>query len=82
MSRRKGPRRVRDIDRPIENLATHPTETVTPKVLADQQRCDRRTIMKLVEAGKLDGYRVGREWRITIASARKTFAAEHHRHAS
>lgn len=77
-------RLLRDIDRPIQDLATHPTETVTPKVLANYPPvcCDVRTILRMVDAGSLVGYKVGREWRITVASAREAFPVERHRAAS
>ena len=70
--RRKTTRRLRHIDQPIVDLDTHPVETVTPKVLATCPRvcCDVRTIIRMIESGALVGYKVGREWRITTASAR------------
>jgi hypothetical protein len=75
-------RLLRDIDRPIQHLPTHATETVTPKVLAANQRCDVRTILRMVESGALIGYKVGREWRIVTESARQAFPVEQHRAAS
>lgn len=75
MTRRRGKRRPRDIDQPITDLATHPTETVTPKVLAENQRCDVRTIIRMIEEGALVGYKVGREWRVTTESVRAAFKA-------
>lgn len=79
---RKTQRRLRDIDAPILDLGSHPTETVTPKVMAAHERCDVRTILRMVEQGALVGYRVGREWRISVASARAVFHVQLHRAAS
>lgn len=78
--RRRTKRRLRDIDRPIVDLATHPTPAVTPAVLAAYGPidCDERTIIKMAQAGALVGYKVGREWRITVLSARRAFPVETH----
>jgi len=80
--RRRTARRKRDIDQPITDLSTHPTETVTPAVLAAHQRCDARTIIRMIECQTLVGYKVGREWRVLTASAREMFPLGTERRAS
>jgi hypothetical protein len=46
---------------------------VTPGDLARMPHinCDPRTIVRMID--KLDGYRVGRNWRIPIGAARRAF---------
>lgn len=66
-------RRQRLVDRPIVDLATHQPHEVTLKVLADYAEVDRRTITRMITAGKLKAHRVGREWRIATEDARTAF---------
>ena len=60
-------------DRPITSLATHTAEFVTVKALAAHLQCDRRTVMKMIEAGALPVVKVGRSYRIATEDARRAF---------
>lgn len=62
---------------PLRDLATHDFPWVSPPELADYLRCDRRSIVRMLELGAIKGaYRVGRCWRIPTAVARETFHRE------
>lgn len=58
---------------PLEDLNTYDWPYVTPGDLArlPHVNCDPRTILRMIR--ELDGYRVGRNWRIPTASARRAF---------
>ena len=58
---------------PITNLASCEYHFATPKELAACERCDVRTILRMIAAGSLYAYKVGRRWRIPIEEARKAF---------
>jgi hypothetical protein len=58
------------------NLATHPKPYVHVKPLARSQDCDPRRILRMIRAGALKAYRVGREWRIPIDEACRAFHVE------
>lgn len=62
---------------PLVNLATHEWPFVTPPDLARYLACDPRTIVRMIEAGSLNAYKVGRNWRIPTNEARRAFHAEH-----
>lgn len=64
---------------PLVNLATHDYQFVTPPELAAYLKCDRRTILRMIDTGALRAYRVGRNWRIATADARCAFPVEHTR---
>lgn len=62
---------------PLFSLATHEYPWVSPPELADYLKCDRRSILRMIELGAIKGaYRVGRCWRIPTAIARATFPVE------
>jgi excisionase family DNA binding protein len=60
----------RTVDEPIVNLSTHAAREVTVKVLAAFVECHPRTIIRMIQNGRLRARRVGREWRIPIVYAR------------
>lgn len=55
------------------DLATHPRQFVHVKPLARSQGVDPRTIRRMIQAGSLYAYRVGREWRVPIEDACRAF---------
>jgi len=61
---------------PLEDLAHHAYPWVTAPELAAYLQCDHRTVLRMIEAGSLDAYRVGRSWRIPTEGARRTFHVE------
>lgn len=74
---RRTARRVRAIDQPIEDLASHASREVTVAVLAEYEDCDERTIIRMIAAGVITGcYKVGREWRIPTRAACVAFKVE------
>lgn len=75
---RRAQRRQRRCDESIVDLKTDSREVVTPKVLAAYEDCDVRTIIKMLEHGPLQGYRLGREWRVFVSSARAAFSPKKH----
>lgn len=63
--------------RPIVDLATHDSTYVTPPEIARFLPCDARTVVRMIEAGKIPGaYRAGRNWRIPTPVARRVFHME------
>lgn len=74
-------RRHRRIDQPIADLATHPPLFVTVNVLAEYLEVERDTIVRMITAGSLFAYKVGREWRIPTQSAQAAFPTWHSRRA-
>lgn len=56
----------------IIDLATWDRPFVTVSALAVHLECDQRTIIRLIHGGDLDARKVGRQWRIDVASARRT----------
>lgn len=71
-------RLTRSCDAPITDLARHPSLEVTVAVLAAFKECDERTVVRMIAAGTLDAYKVGREWRIPTNAARAAFHVERH----
>jgi len=71
----------RSIDQPIRDLATHQPREVTVPVLSSYLEVDDRTVTRMIAAGKLHAYKVGREWRISVASLRRAFPVEQHQRA-
>lgn len=69
--------RLRSLDRPIHNLATHDSEFVTVKVLADYLECDERKVIRMLDAGSFDYVRTGREYRIFTSSIRQRLTVPH-----
>jgi len=63
---------------PLIDLATHEFPWVTPPELASYLPCDRRTILRMIAAGSLDAYQIGRHWRIPIDEARRAFHVKAH----
>lgn len=61
---------------PLEDLARHTFPWVSAPELAEHLQCDHRTILRMIEAGALDAYRVGRCWRIPTDDARRAFHVE------
>ncbi len=57
----------------LVDLESYEWPYVTPDDLArlPHVNCDPRTIIRMID--KLEGYRVGRSWRIPTAAARKAF---------
>lgn len=55
------------------DLATHPKSYVHVKPLARSQDCDPRRILRMIRAGSLRAYRVGREWRVLTDDACRAF---------
>lgn len=55
------------------DLATHRRPFVTAGELAGYLGVHRRTIVRMIEGGSLDGVKVGRQWRIPTEAARVTF---------
>lgn len=39
-------------------------EVFTPQEAADRLRCNKRTVLRLLKAGTLPGFRIGSDWRI------------------
>lgn len=70
------------IDQPISDLAAHEARAVTVHVLAAYLEVDERTVTRLINAGTLYAYKVGREWHISTASIRRAFPVEPHQRAS
>jgi excisionase family DNA binding protein len=58
---------------PLVDLATYAHPFVTPRELATYLPCDPRTILRMIDAQSLHAYRVGRNWRVPIAEARRAF---------
>lgn len=58
---------------PLLDLSTHEWPWVTPPELARYLKCDRRTILRMIDADTLLAYRVGRNWRIPTDEARDAF---------
>jgi len=75
-------RLLRSIDEPIHDLAAHTAREVTVRVLSTYLEVDDRTVTRLIAAGTLHAYKVGREWRISVASIRRSFPVEPHQRAS
>jgi excisionase family DNA binding protein len=59
------------------DLKSHTFPWVTPPELAGYLKCDPRTILRMIEAGTLYAYRVGRNWRIPTEEARQSFHGQH-----
>lgn len=59
--------------RPIRDLMTHERGYVTPPELAHYVDCDPRTVRRMIEAGSLVAFKVGRDWRIPTNEARRAF---------
>lgn len=57
----------------LTDLDTFPCAWVTPPELAEYLDCDRRTILRMIDAGSLPAIRVGRNWRIPVAEAKRRF---------
>ena len=55
------------------DLATYAKAYVTASALAAYLEVDRRTIVRMIATGALDGVKVGRAWRIPTDAARETF---------
>jgi excisionase family DNA binding protein len=49
---------------------------VTPATLAGYLSVHERTIMRMIDAGALHAFKVGREWRIPTDEARRVFPVE------
>jgi len=60
----------------VVDLATWPLRYVTPPELARYLESDPRTIIRMIEAGVLRAHRVGKQWRIPIGEARRSFPVE------
>jgi excisionase family DNA binding protein len=60
----------------LESWDTWPLRSVTPPVLAEFVGCDRRTIVRMIEAGSVIAFRVGRTWRIPVSEARRAFPVQ------
>lgn len=61
----------------FDSIEACPYTWLTPKELAYCLRpCDVRTLLRMIHLGTLHGYRVGRSWRIPIASARSAFPSQ------
>lgn len=58
---------------PLIDYDTFPHAWVTPRELAAFVECDTRTILRMIECGKVDACRAGRRWRIDISAARRAF---------
>lgn len=57
----------------LVSLADFPFDYVTPPELAAYIPCDRRTLVRMIEAGSIGAYRVGRNWRIPVEEAQRAF---------
>lgn len=57
----------------LVSYATFPFDWVTPQELAQKIDCDVRTIRRMIAAGSIGAYRVGRNWRIPIDMAERAF---------
>lgn len=57
----------------LVTYAAFPFDWVTPPELAAKVKCDRRTILRMIDYGKIGAYRVGRNWRIPIEDAEIAF---------
>lgn len=68
-----GRRPHRVIDQPILDLATHPAPYMTTYVLAEYLEVHPRTIQRMILAGSLHAFKVGKEWRIPTAEAQQAF---------
>lgn len=62
-----------DIDPNDFNLATHQGRYVSATLLASYLDVDRRTIVRMIQHGSLEGIRVGRAYRIPTEAARRVF---------
>jgi excisionase family DNA binding protein len=40
---------------------------LTPDEIADKLRVDQDTVLRWLKRGELPGYKVGRQWRVTLA---------------
>jgi excisionase family DNA binding protein len=60
------------------DLAGHQRPFVSVAALADYLDTERRTIIRMIATGALQGVKVGREWRVTTESARQAFHVQHH----
>jgi len=63
----------REEQRALFDLATHRRPFATAGELAGYLGVHRRTIVRMIETGALDGVKVGRQWRIPTEAARSTF---------
>jgi len=61
----------------LVDLATHQHPWVSTPELATYLDCDPRTLLRMID--QLDGYKVGRGWRIPIESARRAFPVKRQR---
>jgi hypothetical protein len=68
---RRARNRLRAIDTPIIDIATHPGPYITAAVLADWLDVDARSVTRFIERGILRGFKAGREWRIPTADAQR-----------
>jgi len=68
MSRRH---RLRAIDTPIIDLRSHQGPYITAAVLAEWLDVNSHTVRRLIQRGKLSGFKAGREWRIPTADAQR-----------
>ena len=65
MSKRTVPERI-----PEQNPAIPANHGVyyTPQELADLGKCNISTVYAMLRQGKLSGFKLGRDWRITVAA--------------
>lgn len=62
------PRRGRQKEPRIVNLATHPRRDVCLRVAAEYLRINERTLRARIEVGRLHAMRDGKSYRISLAS--------------
>jgi excisionase family DNA binding protein len=63
--------RLRAIDTPIIDIGQHAGPYITAAVLAEWLDINAQTVRKLIQRGKLAGFKAGREWRIPTADAQR-----------
>lgn len=61
---------------PLTDYNTFPFEWVTPVELAAKVKCDRRSILRMIDNDAIYAYRIGRNWRIPLDEARRVFPVE------
>ena len=54
-------------------LAEHTRAWVAPSELARYEGCDKRTVLRMIEAGSIAAYKVGAHWRIHLEDAQQAF---------